>query len=99
MSKLKSLDGPFAGLHFDRRVMILCVRRYLHYKLSLRDLVTMMAERGLALADTTILHSVRRYTPEFVERWNGFAIPAGQSRRVDTRLQTFQERGHHRSGH
>jgi transposase-like protein len=69
----------FAGRHFDRDVMILCVRRYLRYKLRLRDLVKMMAERWLALADTTILRWVRRYTPEFVERWNGFAIPAGQS--------------------
>jgi transposase-like protein len=59
--------------------MILCVRRYLRYKLRLRDLVKMMAERWLALADTTILRWVRRYTPEFVERRNGFAIPAGQS--------------------
>lgn len=79
MSKLKSLDGLFAGRHFDRDVMIPCVRWYLRYKLRLRDLVKMMAERWLALADTTILRWVRRYTPEFVERWNGFAIPAGQS--------------------
>ncbi|WP_414693537.1 hypothetical protein [Paraburkholderia madseniana] len=39
MSKLKRLDGLFAGGHFDRDVIILCVRWYLHYKLSLRDLV------------------------------------------------------------
>jgi transposase-like protein len=32
-------------------VTILCVRWYLRYKLSLRDLVKIMAERGLALAD------------------------------------------------
>ena len=50
MSKLKSLDGRFAGRHFDRDVIILCVRWYLRYKLSLRDLVEMMAERGLSLA-------------------------------------------------
>jgi len=31
-------------------VIILCVRWYLHYKLSLHDLVEMMAERGLSLA-------------------------------------------------
>jgi transposase-like protein len=30
------------------------VRWYLRYKLSLRDLVEMMAERGLSLAHTTI---------------------------------------------
>lgn len=29
----------FAGLHFDREVIMLCVRSYLRYKLSLRDLV------------------------------------------------------------
>jgi transposase-like protein len=42
MSKLKSLDGLFAGRRFDRDVIILCVRWY-RYKLSLRDLVKMMA--------------------------------------------------------
>jgi transposase-like protein len=60
-----------------------CVRWYLRYKLSLRDLVEMIAERGLSLAHTTILRWVRRYTPEFVKRWNRFATPAGRSWRVD----------------
>jgi transposase-like protein len=83
MSKLKNLDGLFAGRHFDRDVIMLCVRWYLRYKLSLRDLVEMMAERGLSLAHTTILRWVRRYTPEFVKRWNHFAAPAGRSWRVD----------------
>ena len=61
MSKLKSLDELFDGRHFDREIIILCVRWYLRYKLSLRDLVEMMAERGLSLAHTTILRWVRRY--------------------------------------
>ena len=73
----------FNGRHFDREVIILCVRWYLRYKLSLRDLVEIMAERGLSLAHTTILHWVKRYTPEFVKRWNRFATTAGQSWRVD----------------
>jgi transposase-like protein len=68
---------------FDREIIILCVRWYLRYKLSLRDLVEMMAERGLSLAHTTILRWVRRYTPEFVKCWNRFATPAGRSWRVD----------------
>ncbi|MGF6545763.1 hypothetical protein QFZ96_000833 [Paraburkholderia youngii] len=83
MSKRKNLDSLFAGRHFDRDVIILCVRWYLRYKLSLRDLVEMMAERGLSLAHTTILRWVRRYTPEFVKRWNRFATPAGRSWRVN----------------
>jgi transposase-like protein len=65
MSKLKSLEELFAGRHFDREVIIFYVRRYLRYKLSLRDLVEMMAERGLQLAHTMILRWVRRYAPEF----------------------------------
>jgi transposase-like protein len=73
----------FGGRRFDREIIILCVRWYLRYKLSLRDLVEMMAERGLSLAHTTILRWVRRYTPEFVKRWNRFATPAGRSWRVD----------------
>jgi hypothetical protein len=50
----------FAGHHVGRDVIILCVRWYLRYKLSLRDLVEMMAERGLSLAHSTILRWVRR---------------------------------------
>ncbi len=83
MSKLKSPEKLFCGRHFDREIIILCVRWYLRYKLGFRDLVEMMAERGLSLTPTTILRWVRRYTPEFVKRWNRFATPAGRSWRVD----------------
>ena len=41
MSKLKIVEELFKGRHFDREVVILCVRWYLRYKLSLRDLVEM----------------------------------------------------------
>src|SRR2546428_941913 len=52
MGKLKIVEELFKGRHFDRGVVILGVRWYLRYKLSLRDLVEMMAERGLAMATT-----------------------------------------------
>jgi transposase-like protein len=55
MGKLKSVEELFEGRHFDREVIILCVRWYLRFKLSLRDMVEMMAERGLSLAHTTIM--------------------------------------------
>ncbi len=55
MSKLKSMEDLFAGRHFDWEIIILCVRWYLRYKLSLRDLVETMAKRGLHLAHTTIM--------------------------------------------
>jgi transposase-like protein len=39
MGKLKSIGKLFAGRHFIRDLIILWVRLYLRYKLSLRDLV------------------------------------------------------------
>ncbi len=83
MSKLTSVDELFEGRHFDREMIILCVRWYLRFKLSLRDLVEMMAERGLSLSHTTIMRWVQRYAPEFVKRWNRFGRPTGRSWRVD----------------
>src|ERR671917_823889 len=73
----------FKGRHFDRQVIVLCVRWYLTYKLSSRDLVSMMGERGIELAHTTILRWVQRYVPEFEKRWNRYARPVGTSWRVD----------------
>ncbi|MGH9745543.1 MAG: IS6 family transposase [Candidatus Acidiferrales bacterium] len=68
-----SLDDLFKGRHFDRDIIILCVRWYLRFKLSFRDLVEMMAERGISLAHTTIMRWIQRYVPEFEKRWNRFA--------------------------
>jgi transposase-like protein len=81
--KLENLKEVFAGRHFDREVIILCVRWYLRFKLSLRDLVEMMAERGLSLAHTTIMRWVQHYTPELEKRWRRYAVAVGRSWRVD----------------
>src|SRR5580658_1287829 len=78
-----NVDDLFKGRHFDREIIVLCVRWYLRYKLSFRDLVEMMAERGLSLAHTTIMRWIQRYAPEFEKRWNRFARLVGQSWRVD----------------
>ena len=73
----------FKGRHFDHEIIVLCVRWYLTFKLSSRDLVQMMAERGIVLAHTTILRWVQRYVPDFEKRWNHYARPVGDSWRVD----------------
>ena len=83
MAKFSSLDELFEGRHFDSEIIIVCVRWYLRFKLSLRDLVEMMTERGLSLSHTTIMRWVQRYAPEFVKRWNRFGRPTGRSWRVD----------------
>jgi len=73
----------FKGRHFDRAIIILCVRWYITYKLSLRDLCAMMAERNVEVAHTTILRWVQRYVPEFEKRWQRYARPVGTSWRAD----------------
>ena len=83
MARFLGLDELFEGRHFDREIIVLCVRWYLRFKLSFRDLVEMMSERGLSLVHTTIMRWVHRYTPEFERRWNRFARPTGSSWRVD----------------
>jgi transposase-like protein len=83
MGTVKAVAGLFEGRHFDREVIILCVRWYLRFKLSLRDLVEVMAECGLSMAHTTIMRWVERYAPEFEKRWRRFARAVGQSWRVD----------------
>lgn len=39
-------DSRFKGHRFDRRVIVLCIRWYVTYKLSYRDLVEMMMDSG-----------------------------------------------------
>ena len=78
MGKLMGVEQLFEGRHFDREVIILCVRWYLRFKLSLRDLVEMMAERGLSLAHTTIMRWVWRYAPEFEKALEAVPCPGGR---------------------
>jgi transposase-like protein len=73
----------FKGRHFDQKIIVLCVRSYLSFKLSSRDLVRMMAERGVALAHTTIPRWVQRYVPEFEKCWSRCARDVNGSWRCD----------------
>jgi len=68
---------------FDADVIQLCVRWYVSYRLSYRDLVELMAERGIHLAHSTILRWVAHYVPEYEKRWSRFSKPVGRSWRVD----------------
>jgi transposase-like protein len=52
---VSAIGEMFVGRHFDREVIVQCVRWYLRFRLSYRDLVEMMAERGLSVVHTTIM--------------------------------------------
>src|ERR1700693_3897106 len=83
MQRFNPIETVFKGRHFDGQIIILCVSWYTSFKLSLRDLVIMMADRGITLTHTTILRWVQRYLPEFEKRWSRYARPVGGSWRMD----------------
>jgi putative transposase len=60
----------FKGRHFDRSVILLCVRWYLAYNLSLRKLEEMVAERGISVDYAAVHRWVTRYSPELLEHFN-----------------------------
>ena len=56
---------------------------YVSYKLSYRDLVEMMADRGLSVSHTTVMQWTVRYAPEFEQKWRRYERRVGDSWRVD----------------
>ena len=58
----------FKWRHYESKIILLCVRWYLRYALSYRDLEEMMRERGLSLDHTTIYRWVQAYAPELEKR-------------------------------
>lgn len=60
----------FKGRHFDRAVILLCVRWYLAYGLSLRNLKEMMAERGVNVDHSTIHRWVVHFSPVLMKHFN-----------------------------
>src|SRR5215471_498227 len=56
---------------FEPTVIVTCVRFYLRFSLSLRDVKELMAERGLAMDHTTIWRWVQAYGREVYRRLQG----------------------------
>ncbi len=73
----------FKWRHFESEIILLCVRWYLRYALSYRDLEEMMAERGLSVDHTTIYRWVQRYAPELEKRCRLHLKTTNDSWRVD----------------
>ena len=79
MTKRQDRNAIYVKRQFDAEIIVLCVRWYITYRLSYRDLVAMMAERGVTLSHTTIMRWVIRYVPEFEKRWDRFSRSIGSS--------------------
>jgi IS6 family transposase len=74
---------PFKWRHFQAEIILLCVRWYLRYTLSYRDLEEMMLERGLHVDHTTIYRWVQRYDPELEKRSRPHLKACNDSWKVD----------------
>ena len=61
----------FRNRQFDPAVIVTCVRWYLRFSLSLRDVEELMAERNLAVDHTTVWRWVQAYAPEIRKRLQG----------------------------
>ena len=63
-----AIDKVFKWRHYQAEVIVLCVRWYLRYSLSYRDVKEMMAEWGLSIDHSTIARWVLAYAPELEKR-------------------------------
>ena len=73
----------FKGRHFEAEIIVLCVRWYLRFGLSFRNLEEMMAERSLQVDHVTIWRWVQRYAPELNRRCRQELRRTNGSWRVD----------------
>ena len=73
----------FKGRHSDRSVILICVRWYLAYKLSLRNLEEMMAKRGISVDHATVRRSTSHYAPVLLEQFNRRKHPVTSRWHVD----------------
>lgn len=74
---------PFKWRHFQSDIILLCVRWYLRYPLSYRNLSEMMLERGLTVDHTTVYRWVQAYAPQLDKRIRKHLKPTNDSWRVD----------------
>ena len=74
---------PFKWKHFQKEIILLCVRWYLRYSLSYRNLEEMMLERGLEVDHTTIYRWVIELAREIDKRSRPYLNPTNDSWKVD----------------
>ena len=73
----------FKWKQFEKDIILLCVRWYLKYPLSYRNLIEMMCERGINVSHTTIMRWVHQYSPIIDERIRKHIKQTNDSWRMD----------------
>ena len=78
-----TLRGVLKRLHFPLEVMLVCVRWYAAYALSLRNIEEMMAERGVLVDHATVHRWALKMLPVLCKTFRRRKHPVGSSWRVD----------------
>jgi putative transposase len=74
----------FKGHRIEKDIILLCVRWYLAYPLSYRNLEEMMEERGVQVDHSNIYRWVQKFTPPLEAAFrNGKKRPVGSGWRMD----------------
>ena len=79
-------------LHYPLEVILLCVRWYVAYSLSLRNLEEMMAERNIGVDHSTVHRWVTKVVPLFEKTFRKLKRPVGNRWRVDETYSTPSQR-------
>ena len=80
---IEALRRVIKRLHYLVEVMLVCVRWYVAYPLSLRHLEEMMAERGVVVDHSTIHRWAIKILPILTAVCRRRKLPVGKSWRVD----------------
>ena len=70
-------------LHYPVDVILLCVRWYVRYPLSLRNIEEIIAEREIEVDHSSVHHWVIKLLPVFEKTFRNSKRPVGKSWRVD----------------
>lgn len=77
------MKDQFKGRHFEKELIIYCVRWYLQSPLSYQLLAEMVTERGLPVVKSTIWEWVKAYAPEIKKRAFKYLKKTSKSHYID----------------
>src|SRR3954447_9184515 len=78
----RSAKDLFKWRQYKGKLILLCVRWYLTFTLSYRQLEKMLREQGWAVDHTSVFRWVQRYGPELAKRCRAFLKPTNRSYRT-----------------
>jgi putative transposase len=73
----------FKGTHFAKDIILTCVRWYVAYPLSYRQVEELMQERGVAVDHATVNRWVLKYSPQLEQAFHHRKRPVWMSWRMD----------------